>query len=143
MTSSRLEEYVTDALKWNGGLRAVHYLLIAFQRDPRSKYNPQLLSYLFLEWVVDGVENKLEVRPGGEFSYQLAKTKLISIVMQFKQSERSSTSSLTPGSSNVLRGSADMDESAQRDAQIHLLNSIDFESTESVIDINWPIWMFT
>ncbi|KAF9141882.1 MutS protein msh5 [Mortierella sp. GBA39] len=98
LTSTRLEEYVTDALKWNE----------------------------------DGSENKLEIRPGGEFSYQLAKTKLISIVMQFKQSEQASTASVTPGSSHAFHGSADIDESAQRDAQIQLLNLIDLESNESV-----------
>ncbi|KAF9548756.1 MutS protein msh5 [Mortierella hygrophila] len=98
LTSTRLEEYVTDALKWNE----------------------------------DGSENKLEIRPGGEFSYQLAKTKLISIVMQFKQSERASTASVTPGSSHAFHESADIDESAQRDAQIQLLNLIDLESNESV-----------
>ncbi|KAF9297295.1 MutS protein msh5 [Linnemannia elongata] len=98
LTSSRLEEYVTDALIWNE----------------------------------DGSENKLEARPGGEFSFQLAKTKLISIIMQFKQSERASTASVIPGSSYAFHGSVDIDESAQRDAQIQLLNLVDLESKESV-----------
>jgi DNA mismatch repair protein MSH5 len=114
-------------------------LFIKFQLGARSEHNSRLLSYLFLKWVEDGSENKLEVRPGGEFSYQLAKTKLISIVMQFKQAKRSSTSSLAPGSWNALHVAADMDESAQRDAQIQLLNLVDLDSTESVNGIDWFI----
>ncbi|KAF8944484.1 MutS protein msh5 [Haplosporangium gracile] len=82
--------------------------------------------------IKNGSENKLEVRPGGEFSYQLAKTKLISIVIQFTQSERSSTASIAPGSSHAFHGSADMGESVQRDAQIQLLNLVDLDSKESV-----------
>ncbi|KAF9124810.1 MutS protein msh5 [Mortierella sp. 14UC] len=85
-----------------------------------------------LRWNEDGSENKLEVRPSGEFSYQLAKTKLVSITMQFKHTEIGSTSSTGPGSLNTPQTSFDMDESAQRDAQLQLSNLIDLESAESV-----------
>ena len=92
-----------------------------------------LLCYL---WIDDGSENKLEIRPGGDFSYQLAKTKLVSISIQSKQSERSTTASLGPGSSNAPLLSAGMDESIQRDAQIQLSNLIDLQNVESVSDFS-------
>ncbi|KAF9095287.1 MutS protein msh5 [Mortierella sp. GBA35] len=85
-----------------------------------------------LRWNDDGSENKLEIRPGGDFLYQLAKTKLVSISIQSKQSERSTTASLGTGSSNAPQISADMDESVQRDAQIQLSNLIDLQNVESV-----------
>ncbi|KAG0273687.1 MutS protein msh5 [Linnemannia exigua] len=85
-----------------------------------------------LKWNEDGSENKLEVRPSGEFSYQLAKTKLLSIVMHFKHSGIDSSSSSRPGSSIAPQTTSGMDDSAQRDAQLQLSNLIDLESTESV-----------
>ncbi|KAF9086204.1 MutS protein msh5 [Mortierella sp. AD031] len=87
-----------------------------------------------LRWNDDGSENKLEIRPGGDFLYQLAKTKLVSISIQSKQSERSTTASLGTGSSNAPQISADMDESVQRDAQIQLSNLIDLQNVESIFE---------
>lgn len=108
------------------------YLLIMSLFGPCCQHNPDTSLAFHIERVEDGSENTLEIRPGGEFSYQLAKTKLISIVMQFKRSERASTASVTPGSSHAFHGSDHIDESAQRDAQIQLLNLVDLESNESV-----------
>ncbi|KAF9911820.1 MutS protein msh5 [Linnemannia zychae] len=99
----------------------------------------RLEEYVFdaLRWD-DGSENRLEVRPSGEFSYQLAKTKLVSITMQFKHSEISSASSTGSGYLNASQASPTKNESAQWDAQLELSNLIDLESKESECIENIP-----
>ncbi|KAF9933799.1 MutS protein msh5 [Linnemannia zychae] len=98
LTSSRVDEYVNEALKWNE----------------------------------DNSENKLETRPNGEFSYHLARTKLVSIVMRFKQSDTNAFTSGTYDPPAPLNIASNTDDIAQRGALIQLSNLVDLESSESI-----------
>jgi len=72
----------------------------------------------------------------------MAKTKLISIALQSMQSERNSSSSLRPGSSNTLVLSAGVSESAHQYAEIWLSSLIDLSSTESVSVVDFSLVSF-
>ncbi|KAF9106612.1 MutS protein msh5 [Mortierella sp. AM989] len=80
-----------------------------------------------------GQETKIEVRPGGDFSYSIAKSRLISISINISRLERRSTSTQGIGiAAEAQTYFSEMDESAQRNAQLRLSNSIDLQSIESV-----------
>ncbi|KAF9171840.1 MutS protein msh5 [Mortierella sp. AD010] len=76
-----------------------------------------------------GHETKIEIRPGSEFSYPVAKSRLISVSINISRSGRISNPARGLGTQTCF---PEMDESALRNAQLRLSNSIDLESTESV-----------
>ncbi|GJJ76106.1 DNA mismatch repair protein MSH5 [Entomortierella parvispora] len=98
--------------------RADEALLYAIQFDPSSE------------------ETKIEVRPANEFSFGLAKSRLVSVSVYIHRTSRSVSSV----SSNVGARESDdwpihyseMDGNAQREALLHLSNVIDLQSTESI-----------
>ncbi|KAF8938585.1 MutS protein msh5 [Dissophora ornata] len=73
-----------------------------------------------------GRETKIEVRPGGDFSYPVAKSKLISVSINKRRSGKGSMSSTERGPLF-----SELDESTQ-EAQLQLSNVIDLQSVESV-----------
>ncbi|KAF9193313.1 MutS protein msh5 [Haplosporangium sp. Z 11] len=83
-----------------------------------------------------GQETKVEIRPNSDFSYHLAKSKLISVAINMRRRTRSNANSnaaSSPGymaKATVHQYSSSMDESVQRDAQLHLSNVIDLQIFE-------------
>ncbi|KAG9319483.1 hypothetical protein KVV02_002732 [Mortierella alpina] len=79
-----------------------------------------------------GEETKVEVLSGNDFSYSTAKSKLISVSIHMAYTGGNSTSSKSLDMTIAQRHSSEMHETSKRDAQIHLSNLIDIQSTESV-----------
>ncbi|KAG0049466.1 MutS protein msh5 [Gryganskiella cystojenkinii] len=83
-------------------------------------------------------ETNLEVRPGNDFSYQLAKSRLVSVSVHMPRTSRTVSTASTsnqdqgPDSIDLPIHTSDMDERTQREAQLYLSNVIDLQSTESV-----------
>ncbi|KAI7824065.1 muts domain V-domain-containing protein [Gamsiella multidivaricata] len=84
-------------------------------------------AYASLHCIGTGRETKTEVRPSMDFSYSVAKSRLISVCINAKRSGTSAESSAM--SRPTL---SEMDESVQREAQLHLSSIIDLQSVESV-----------
>lgn len=82
------------------------------------------------------IQTKIEVRPAADFSFPLAKSRLVSVSVHIHRTSRtvSSVSSHKgrPDSADQLVYCSEMDEMTQREAQIRLSNVVDLQSTESV-----------
>jgi hypothetical protein len=114
-----------EALRFDGALESfvVSHARHISSLSPSLRFIYVLFSFLFC-CPDTGQETKIEVRPVTDFSYSVAKSKLISVYINAKQSGR--------GSEATRRISSCMDDSNQREAQLHLSNAIDLQSTESV-----------
>ncbi|KAF9949286.1 MutS protein msh5 [Mortierella alpina] len=86
-----------------------------------------------LRFSENGEESKIEVLSGNDFSYSTAKSKLISVSIHMANTGGGPTSSRSLEFTSAQRHSSEMHESSQRDAQIHLSNLIDIQSTESQV----------
>ncbi|KAF9200860.1 MutS protein msh5 [Haplosporangium sp. Z 27] len=82
-----------------------------------------------------GQETKIEIRPGSDFSYPLAKSRLISVSININRFEkRSDPKAGSRIMSEATPYCSEMDESSQRNAQLRLSNSIDLGSMESIFE---------
>ncbi|KAI1310797.1 MutS protein msh5, partial [Mortierella claussenii] len=84
-----------------------------------------------------GQETITEVLPGGDFSYSTAKSKLISIWIGTMRSEIHTANMSRISGGNFMEArphASDMDDTIQRDAQLHLSNAIDLQSMESIFE---------
>ncbi|ORZ26614.1 DNA mismatch repair protein MutS, partial [Lobosporangium transversale] len=82
-----------------------------------------------------GREPKIEVRPSGDFSYSMAKAKLISVWISIKRSQKRRFGEQSEPDDKLEQNQpplSEMNDSTQREAQSHLSNAIDLQSTESV-----------
>ncbi|KAF9433070.1 MutS protein msh5 [Entomortierella beljakovae] len=80
-----------------------------------------------------GQETILEIRPHGDFSYPIAKSRLISTIININRLDQVSDPSKRPrGFMESRPFLPEMDESVQQQAQSRLSNSLNLHSTESV-----------
>ncbi|KAG0326787.1 MutS protein msh5 [Dissophora globulifera] len=82
-----------------------------------------------------GRETKVDVRPGGDFAFAVAKSKLISVCINaWRSRTRSSLRHGYTTSTHMDRAQdfSGMDETAQREALLQLSKTIDLQSVESI-----------